>query len=409
MRDVLTRVFLVHPDRQSWLAAGVWTVVAAVSVATAAWVAVQPGHFGDLHLVREWLSYFLAHSTDPYAHFDRQLDYPPIALVVLAPLHLIPEASLAAWFLPACVLITALAGWFFVGAVAERLYMRISTPQRVAIVAIMLSSGSVRGAIWRGQTVALSVLFGALALGWSRRRPFFAALALALCSFKPHLAVGFGLAILLFDGVNVVALAIAIVASGSLLVAASVHQSLVGIFTSYGQNLVAMYGPRDGVRGLLSMRWVIEDLVGDFGLATLVYAVTACASLLLIGVSARRAPDAAARAQAIAMALLWPLLFLPSHLYNGFVAAPVVWLLMWPESNLIRRESWRLIAVSAMVVFSVLDVPRVVRLASQQTEADLYWLFKSSYYLNPLRLVMIFTFILLVSLRRARQSLEPAP
>jgi hypothetical protein len=399
---VLARIFLVHPDRQSRLAAGVWTAVAAASITAAAWVAGQPGHLGDLHQVRDWLSYFLTHRADPYAYFDQQLDYPPIALVVLSPLHLIPEASLAAWFLPVSIVVTALAGWLLVGAIAERLYATISLPQRVAMVGLMLSGSSVRGAIWIGQTVALSVLFGALALGWSRRRPFAAAFALAVCSFKPHLAVGFGLVILLFDGFDVVLIALAIVLSASLLVAAAVNQSALSIFANYIHNLHTIYGGPEGARGLLGLRWVIEDFVGDYGPAAVLYAVSACASLALIGAAARRAPDAAGRAQVATVALLWPLLFLPSQLYNGLVAAPVAWLLMWPEANLIRRESRRLAAVSAFVIFSVIDVPRVARFIAERSSGDMHWLYKGSYYLSPLRLAWLFGFILLVSFRRAR-------
>lgn len=404
MRDALARVFLVHPDRQSWLAAGVWSAVAAGSLGLAVWVALQPGHLGDLHEVRSWLAFFLTHAADPYAYFDRQLDYPPIALLVLSPLHFIPEHALAAWFLPGTVLVTGLAGWVFVGAIAERVYTTISTPQRAAFVALILSGSSMRGAIWLGQTVALAVLFGALALRWSRRRPFAAAFALALCSFKPHLAVGFGLAIVLTDGFDVILVAVAIVISASLLVAAAVNQSVLTILASYAHNLFAMYDGPEHIRGILSVRWVIEDIIGYYGVATLLYAVTACASLVLIGVAARRAPDAAGRVQAAAAAMLWPLLFLPSQLYNGLMAAPALWLLMWPEADLIRNERQRLAVVSAFVIFGVADVPRIARMIAEHSTIEMYWLYKGSYYLSPLRLVLLFGFILAVALRRARAN-----
>jgi hypothetical protein len=282
------------------------------------------------------------------------------------------------------------------------LYTSLSMPQRTAIVAMILSGSSVRGAIWLGQTVALAILFGALALRWSRRRPFAAAFALALCSFKPHLAVGFGLAILLVEGADVIVVAVAIVISASLLVAAAVNQSVLTILANYSHNLFAMYDGPDRIRGLLSVRWVIDDLVGYYGMASLLYALLACVSLVLIGVAARRAPDAAGRTQAVAAALLWPLLFLPSQLYNGVMAAPAIWLMMWPEANLIRRESTRLAAVSAFVIFGVADLPRVARLIAERSSADMYWLYKGSYYLSPLRLAWLLGFLLLVAFRRMR-------
>jgi hypothetical protein len=410
VRDVLSRVFLVHPERRSWLAAAVWSIVAVASLAVAARVALQPGRLGDLHQVRLWLAYFLSHSADPYAYFDRQLDYPPVALVVLSPLHFIPTGALAAWFLPVSIAVTALAGWVFVGAIADRLYTSISLPHRTAIVALILSGSSVRGAIWLGQTVALSVLFGALALRWSRRRPFAAAVALALCSFKPHLAVGFGLAILMVEGADVIVVAVAIVISASLLIAAAVNQSVLAILANYAHNLLAMYDGPDRIRGLLSVRWVIDDLIGHYGFSSFLYALLACVSLILIGRAARRAPDAAGRTQATAAALLWPLLFLPSQLYNGVMAAPAIWLLMWPEADVIRRESTRLAAVSAFVILGVADVPRLVRLVAERSPAEMHWLYKGSYYVNPLRMAWLFGFLLLVAFRRTRPgAAEPAP
>ncbi len=394
---------MVRPDRRSWLPAGVWTIVALASVTAAIWVAIQPGRLQDLHLVRTWLSYLQGHSADPYAYFDRELDYPPIALLVLSPVSVIPEGSLAIWFLPLSIAITALAGWVFAGAIAGRLDNPLSTAQRVAIVAMILSGSSVRGAIWIGQTVALSVLFGALALTWSRRRPFAAALMLALCSFKPHLGVGFGLAILLIDGFDVIVIASAMVISASLLVAAAIDQSVLTIFASYAHNLISMYDGPDRIRGMLSVWWVFEDLTGHYGLATLLYAVAACASLVLIGAVARRAPDAAGRTQATTAALLWPLLFLPSQLYNGLLALPAMWLLMWPEAHLIRRESRRLAAGAAFILFGVIDLPRLVRLVADRFD-DGYWLYKASYYLSPLRIALLFIFILVVAFRRLRET-----
>jgi hypothetical protein len=398
--DTLARVFMVRPDRRSWLAAAVWGAIALASLTAAFWVAFEPGQLADLRQVRGWLSFTLTHSADPYAYFDRELDYPPMALLVLSPLHLIPESALALWFVPASIGVAVLSGSIFVGAIADRLYIQLSTPQRVAIVAMMLSGGGVRGAIWRGQTVALAILLGALALRWSKTRPFLAATALALCSFKPHMAVGFGLAILIIDGIDTLVIAGAIVISASLLVAAAVDQSVFTIIASYAHNLSSMYEGPDRVRGLLGIRWALDDLIGHYGLASLLYAAAASVALVLIGLVARRAPDAAGRTHAIAIALLWPLLFLPSQLYTGLMALPALWLLMWPEAHLIRRESRRLAVVAVFVAFGVVDIPRVLRLLSSWLD-DGYWLYKGSYYLSPLRLTLACAFIAAVSLRRA--------
>jgi hypothetical protein len=377
-------------------------------LSAAVWVALQPHRLDDLHLVRTWLAYVWQHSADPYAHFALELDYPPVALLLLAPLGWIPAATLSAWFLPLSILVTAAAAWVLVGAVAERVYIELTAPQRVAMVAMIMSGSSVRGAIWRGQTVALAVLFGALALSWSQRRPWAAALMLALCSFKPHLAVGFGLAIILVDGIGVVLTALVIVTAATWVFAAAVNQPVLAIVASYARNLLTMYNGPDRVTGMLSVRWVLDEIVGRYDVSTLLYGVAACFTLVLIGVAARRATDAASRAQVLAVALLWPLLFLPSQLYNALLAWPAVWLLMWPEGGFSIREPRRIAYVTAYVLFGVLDLPRLLRFSAERID-NAYWLFKGSYYLHPVRLSMMFAFLLFVAFRRGRADQTELP
>jgi hypothetical protein len=399
----MARTFMVHPDRRSWAPAAVWAGFAIASVSAAVWVALRPGHLQDLHLVRVWLAYIQHHSADPYAYFAGELDYPPIAFLVLWPLGWIPDAQLTAWFLPFGIGISILASWAFVGAVADRVGVRLTAAQRVALVSLTLSSSSVRGAIWLGQTVSLAVLFGALALLWSRRRPFAAALMLAACSFKPHIAFGFGLAILLIDGPDVIVIALAMVLSASLIVAAALNEWLLTIFASYARNLLTMYNGPDRITGMLSVRWVLDEVTGNYGLGTALYAALAVASLVLIGAAARRARDAAGRAQVIAAALLWPVLFLPSQLYNGVLAGPAIWLLMWAEGGSGIRLYRRLALVASFVLVGVVDVARLLRFLGEWLD-DAYWLFKGSYYLNPIRFLLLFCLMLFIAFRRTRRT-----
>jgi hypothetical protein len=401
--ELLAVVLLVRAERRSWVPVAFWGTIAAASIAAAVWIAVQPGNMRDLHEVRTWIAFIRTSAANPYSYFDGQLDYPPVAFFVLSPLGWIPDAHLAQWFLPLSVATSAVAGWVLVQAMTHRAGVRLPVPQHASLVLLMLSTSAVRGGIWTGQTVAFSVLFGALALLWSPKQPFLAALALALCSFKPHVAVGFGLAILMLDGLDVPMIAGAIMTSLSLLVSAALNQSVLAMVAEYVRNLFVMYDGPDHIRGLLSIRWVLEDLLGNYGLSTLAYGLAATVSLVLIGQTARRATNAAERAHVVAATLIWPLLFLPSQLYNGLMAAPALWLLMWPESGLIRQEARRVAAVGLFVAFGVFDIPRVLRQASNLL-SDGYWLYKGSYYLSPIRLALVFGFILLVALRRARPA-----
>lgn len=400
MREALAALFLTTRDRRSWFPAIIWMCAALVSVGVAVAVAVQPGQLRDLHQVREWLQFFDTRDANPYVYFSGELDYPPVALLLLWPLAWIPEGHLAAWFLPMSIATTVVAGWAFITAVGTRLGVAVSTPEKIATVGIILAGGAARGAIWLGQTVSLAVLCGALALLWSRRRPFLAAVMLALCSFKPHLAVGFGIAVLLIDGIDVPVIASAIVVSLSLLVAAAMNQSLLAVLLAYARNLSVLYDGPERVRGLLSVRWALDDTVG-YEAGTAIYVLLAIGVLAMLGAAARRRHGARGDLYVVAAALIWPLLFLPSQLYNSLLAAPAIWLLRWPETSLFRSTPARTALVGAIVLFGVVDLPRVLRAIAERA-GDMLWLFQGSYLLSPLRMALLLAFVLYAAFQRAQ-------
>ena len=358
-------------------------MTASLLVATV--VALRPGSLADLWLVRNWLHHWLE-GGNPYSHFYGGIDYPPAAFIVLWPLGLPSDTAITVVFIPLAIITMALAGLVLVRWLSNRLDIALPWQAQAALVAMLLSGGATRGGVWRGQTAAFAILLGALALSWCRRRPLLAAMALALCSYKPHLALGFGLVILLSEWRPwVVVIAAALVLGLSVGFAASIDLSLPQVLRLYAENLLALYDGPDRVRGLLSIRWVIEDLMADYTRGTAVYVAMALASLVLIALAAHRRRDAAGRAMVAAACLLWSLLFLPQQLYHGILAWPAIWLLMWPEVGIIRTQAGRLLVVAALVLFTVADIPRLAMLvvdpASRLAQAPYYW--------RPLRLVAL--------------------
>ena len=389
----LSELFLLRSQPPSRWPATFWVTIATISTVAAAFVALQPGRLGDLRLVREWLHYWTASGLNPYARFD-SLDYPPIAFLVLWPLGLPSDATAAYWFLPFGIGMLVIAAWTLLGWMSERIGINLATSDRVALVAILVASGGARTSLWLGQTAALSLLFGALAVRWSRRRPYLAAFALALCGFKPHIAVGFGLAILLTTGIDVIVLAAALTLSLSFLFALMVGVSLRVLTLEYVANLFALYDGPNRVRGLLSLRFVLDDLIGVYHLSTLIYLLLAAGCLAsLVVFSRRRRNDVVTQTQVAVGCILWTILFLPHQLYNSMLAAPALWLLMWPEGGLVRNRTTRAVTVAGYVLFGVFDIPRTLRLLTRwQPSFD--WVFSMSYYLSPLRIVVIFALIL---------------
>lgn len=380
--------------------AAFWSVAAAVSVGIATAVALRPGQLDDLHTVRQWLHYWLQSGRNPYEYFGAKLDYPPLAFLVLWPLALPSESTLAWWFIPSVILTTGAASWMLVRWMGECMYVDLTRPERVALIALMMAGSGLRLSIWHGQTVALALLFGATAMRYCRTRPYLAAAALALCSFKPHVAFGFALAILLTHGADVLLIAAAMVISLSLLFAATIGHSALALLIEYVDHLLTLYSGAERVRGLLSIRFVLDDLIGWYTLSTALYIVLAIASLgTVIWCSRRRRADAVTRAQVSVAAILWSTMFLPHQRYNVLLAAPALWLMMWPESGLIPNKRLQQILVGAYILFGVLDVPLLMRVTARLNPSweDFYWY---SYYLSPLRIVAVFLLVLFGLYRR---------
>lgn len=392
-------LFLVRSQPSAWMAAAFWVAVAAVSTCFAVFVALQPGRLQDLYEVRVWLHYWMTSGRDPYDTF-RNLDYPPVAFLVLWPLGLVSDATVPYWFLPLGIGTMVAAGWVLLRWMGERMYIDLSTSERVALVAIMVAGGGARTSLWLGQSISLSLLFGALALLWSRSRPYVAALALTLCAFKPHVAVGFGLAILLTTGADVIILAAALTLSLSLLFALTVGDSLLNIVVEYAGQLLHLYSGPNRIRGLLSIRFVLNDLIDSYAASTALYVLLAAGCLtLLVIFSKRKQRDAATQSHVAVACILWSILFLPHQLYNSLLAAPALWLLMWPEAGIFRSRTMRAVVVASYVLFGVVDLPRALRVVSQILP-NFEWAFWTSYYLSPLRMALVFGLILWSLYRR---------
>lgn len=334
---------------------------------------------------------------DPYQQFANVVDYPPNSFIVLYPL-LWPSSGMLLW---TSALLSvggaALAVWWSAGWLSEQAGIAIAKRGRLVLVAMILASSSVRSGVWRGQPAPLAFLFGAAALHWSERRPWLAAIALTCCAFKPHVALAFALALLVTAGARIVIAAGAGVVALSWWFAVQTGQDFATAWHSYASALFQVYGGPEHLRGLLSVRWVIEDLANDFGLGTLIYAAAGAVTGALILDAALKRTDRPTRALVAATIMLWTLIFLPNQLYHGWLSAPALWLMMWPESKVITSERLRAYAVAAFVSFGVIDVPRVLRLlVNGDDNWPIYWV---SYALSPLRLALLFGLLLLVILR----------
>jgi hypothetical protein len=168
-----------------------------------------------------------------------------------------------------------------------------------------------------------------------------------------------------------------------------------------------LYNGPDRVRGILSIRWLFEDLAESYDLGTLLYVTAAAVTGALLLDTALHARGARARTIVAATLMLWTALFLPQQLYHGWMALLVVWTLMWPGSGVPIGPRVRLWVVAAFIAFGVIDVPRVIRLIV--TPGDHWTIWWISYALSPLRMALLFGLMLLIIERQRAQSGQPEP
>lgn len=405
--EVVAAAVFVPRSTSSRLPLQVWPAAAVISIAVSSAIALQPGYLADLVMVRDWLEYIAGRRGNPYLAF-RDLDYPPHALILLMPLGWLDDTALRVVFIPLIVTATAGATWMMSGWLARQFDIELTRRDRAVLVAIVIASSSMRGAVWRGQLAPLAFLLGTAAISLKRSRPVLSALALALCAFKPHVALGFALAILVTAGARVLIVAGVMVLALSWCFAAVSGLGMTDAWQSYVTNLWLLYDGPERVRGLLSIRWVIEEVAGSYHLGTMVYLTAAAVTGSLLLDAALATTERGYRTRVAAALFLWTLIFLPHQLYHGWMAAPALWLLMWPESGLIRHDRIRLAAVSMFITFGVIDVPRMIRLFF---DVDANWsLGLLSYALSPLEATLLFALLLwAITVRRPAGKPMSAP
>lgn len=380
----------------SMAAAAAWTAVGAASVATAMAVAFRDGFQLDLWTVREWLASWRA-GQNPYA-VHGNLDYPPNALWMLWPFGTGSDAAASVAVAVTAVVSAGAATVILLRWCAERIGYALDWRAVTALVGMMYAGAAMRGVLWRGQTAPVAFLLGALALRWATTRPVAAAVALALCAFKPHVAVGFALAIVLTASARVVLGAAIMVAVKAWLFAVSIGEPLPLVLDRYAAILLAWYESEDAIPGLLSIRWVLADAFGSHAVSTTVFVVAAAGALAALIVAARRGAEGPRAAVIAAACLLWALLFLPHQLYHGWMWWPALWLVMWLPA-MIPGSGARLAIVGVVLAIGVLDVPRLLRWGAES--GGHHTVAHASYYLLPVMLAVLLL-ILVAGLMRGR-------
>jgi hypothetical protein len=347
-------------------AARTWMALGLVSLAAAAAVALIPGYMQDFAEVRGWFAVWRFGAGNPYLRLDLDVDYPPHAFLVLAPIGLLPEglAGLVGYLMFNLVA-TVTAAYLLARWSTTLTGLRFTHDQIWALAGMVLAMGTTRSSIWLGQTIAIAMCLTLVAMLLVDRRPAWAALALAVASFKPHVVIAFGLALLLMGRLRV--LLLAGVMSGALFVlfGLTVGSPPFEMVALYLANLDRLYRGTSHVLSVTSLREVFDAVAGDPIVGLRLHSLVAAGTLAWLLVAAWRSRRSRSRELLVAAScLLWSLIVLPHQRHSLVLLAPALWAVLWPETGCVKSAGGRRLMVALTVIVIVVDVPLALRLAA---------------------------------------------
>jgi len=370
-------------------------VYAAANLLAGVWLAlVQPSRARDLSMIDEWCRGWLFHGQELYVDPHATTDYPPNAIVTLAPLALMPKA----WLAPVSAAIT-----FCVSPLLAYLVVRLVCPRAPPGAALVptllfLCWGGVRTLL---EFSRLSMTLAFLASIHPDRRPVASGVSLGLALAKPHIAGPMMLWAIFTRRTRLVAVAVTVVAVLFALYCARARVGPLGVVTGYGRILLSFYSGADALVGRTSLRpwWIAlagHQAVGDilWSVGALVLLIVPCA----IAMRDRNVSDLRSAA-APALFCLWSLLTI-YHIGNNLILVlpAFVFLLLLDDPATVW---WRTGVASAIQIAMMLDIP--VHLASRVPEHGALFLIARDFD----RVVVLVTFVSVALLwRRLEQGLS---
>jgi hypothetical protein len=346
--------------------ARMWMALGAASLVTAAVVALTPGRMQDYHEVREWFAAWDFGAANPYLRPDLDVDYPPHAFLLLAPVGLLPEGlggQLA--YLLFNLAMTVAAAHLLVQWSAGLARVSLRRDQIWALTGMVLALGTTRASLWLGQTIALAVCLSLVAMRLADRRPVWAALALGLASFKPHIAMGFALILLLTGRVRLLVYAAVLSAALFALFGLTVGSPPAEMVATYLANLDRLYSGARHVMSVTSLREGFDAMAGPVLGLRLHVAASAVALVWLVLGSRRTAARRDGELLVAAACLLWALMALPHQRHSLILLVPAWWAAIWPPAGFLGGARTRQGIVLVAVSLTALDLPLLLRLAAE--------------------------------------------
>ncbi len=346
--------------------ARMWMALGAASLVAAAVVGLTPGHMQDYHEVREWFAAWGFGAANPYLRPDLNVDYPPHAFLLLAPVGLVPEGLGGRFaYLLFNTATTVAASYLLAQWSASLARVTFRRDQVWALTGMVLALGTTRASLWLGQTIALAVCLSLIAMRLADRRPLWAAVALSLASFKPHIAVGFALILLVSGRGRLLIYAAGLSAALFAIFGLTVGSPPAEMVAIYLANLDRLYSGASHVMSVTSLREGFDAVAGPV-LGLRLHVAASAAALVWVVIGARRAAARRHGELLVATAcLLWALMALPHQRHSLMLLVPAWWAAIWPHTGFLGGTRARQWMVLGAVSLTVLDLPLLLRLAAE--------------------------------------------
>lgn len=333
-------------------------VAACVNLAAGAAIALRdPGRASDLRVMYDWCRSWLLDGQSLYVGPDASADYPPNAIVMLAPLALVPRAWLVPLWTAGALALTPWLPYLVLRVASRRDRAALAVP-----MLLFLCWAATRTLL---QFSLLSMTLSCVALLIVDARWLAGGVALGLALFKPHLAGPIALWMLVTGRLRPLIAAAAVVLGGWAVYDARIGESPLATAAGYWHVLRSEYAGPDGLVGNTSIRGWTRIVAPDTATADALW--VALSALLLIGVCwlARRdrmRPLDAGGLAVPSLFCLWSLLVIYHNGNNMILMLPAFAFLWFHDDR--RPSPWRWIPIVVLQALLVFDVPVRLRAAA---------------------------------------------
>jgi hypothetical protein len=340
------------PTRPGWLA--VWTLLALVNLAAGVAISSRPERQTDLESLQRWERSWLVGAVNIYESGDERPDYPPYAIVMLAPLGVLPaDRAVPVWL--AINLMLAVLAVYLAVLIARP---AVAGSDLIVPMLMFLCWGGFRTLL---QFSLLTLTFGLAAQLTARKHPVWSGICLGFALMKPQMAAPFVLWALFARRARVLVTAAAVAGLGFVVFCGRAAANPVDVVAGYWNILRTYYvDDASGLVGLAQLRPLIVAAVPNASTATVVAWSVAGGLLAAIGgwgwLEGRRRTSLMS---APALAAIWSLMTFYHLTYGFLILLPVATLLLWaedPRTLALRTRTFWLMQAALMV-----DVPGVWR------------------------------------------------